>query len=68
MKWFYETYNGADEKLSTLLRQISWTNNLIILSRAKTLEEKMFNIQCLMFNVFSYLCTQIFRIDNIWQK
>ena len=32
MKQFYETYRNADEKLSTLLREISWTNNLIILS------------------------------------
>ncbi len=35
MKQFYETYNGADEKLSPLLRQISWTNNLAIMSRFK---------------------------------
>lgn len=28
MKQFYETYCHADEKLSTLLRQISWSNNL----------------------------------------
>ena len=26
MKQFYETYKGVDEKLSTLLRQISWSN------------------------------------------
>ena len=32
MKQFYETYKDADEKLSALLRQISWTNNLIIMS------------------------------------
>ena len=42
MKQFYETYNGVDEKLSTLLRQISWTNNLIIMSRSKTLDERAF--------------------------
>ncbi len=45
MKQFYETYNGADEKLSPLVRQISWTNNLIIMSRTKTEEEKAFYIK-----------------------
>ncbi len=34
MKQFYETYKDADEKLSALLRQISWTNNLTIMSRS----------------------------------
>lgn len=45
MKQFYETYKGADEKLSPLVRQISWTNNLIILSRTKTIEEKEFYLK-----------------------
>ena len=44
MKQFYETYKGADEKLSALLRQISWTNNLTILSRAKSMEERLFYV------------------------
>ena len=30
------------EKLSTLLRQISWTNNLTIMSRTKSAEERLF--------------------------
>lgn len=42
MKRFYETYSNADEKLSPLVRQISWTNNLIVMSRAKSLEEREF--------------------------
>jgi predicted nuclease of restriction endonuclease-like (RecB) superfamily len=42
MKQFYETYRDADEKLSTVLRQISWSNNLAIMSRAKTTEERLF--------------------------
>ena len=42
MKQFYETYKDADEKLSPLVRQISWTNNLIIMSRSKTLDERAF--------------------------
>ena len=45
MKQFYETYNGADEKLSALLRQISWTNNLTIMSRSKSIEERLFYLQ-----------------------
>ena len=44
MKQFYETYKGAGEKLSALLRQISWTNNLTILSRAKSMEERCFYV------------------------
>ena len=44
MKQFYETYNGTGEKLSALLRQISWTNNLTILSRAKSMEERLFYV------------------------
>jgi len=45
MKQFYETYSAPDGKLSPLVRQISWTNNMIILSRAKTIEEKEFYIK-----------------------
>ena len=45
MKQFYETYNGVDEKLSALLRQISWTNNLTILSRSKSEAERLFYLQ-----------------------
>ena len=45
MKQFYELYNGADEKLSSLLRQISWTNNLTIMSRSKSPEERLFYLQ-----------------------
>lgn len=41
MKQFYETYKDSP-KLSTLLREISWSNNLTIMSRAKTIEEKEF--------------------------
>ena len=40
MKQFYETYNALDEKLSPLVRQISWSNNLAIMSRCKTIEER----------------------------
>lgn len=42
MKQFYETYHNADEKLSPVVREISWTNNLVIMSRAKSAEERAF--------------------------
>lgn len=44
MKQFYETYKEVP-KLSALLREISWTHNLCIMSRAKTIEEKEFYLQ-----------------------
>lgn len=44
MKQFYELY-ADDEKLSPLVREISWTNNLIILSKSKTREERDFYLQ-----------------------
>lgn len=45
MKQFYETYCDENEKLSPLVRQLSWTNNLIILSRTKTIEEKVYYLE-----------------------
>lgn len=41
MKQFYETYT-QNEKLSALLRELSWTNNLLILSASKSQEEREF--------------------------
>lgn len=43
MKKFYETYAG-DEFVTALLTQISWTNHLAIMSKAKTVEERHFYI------------------------
>jgi predicted nuclease of restriction endonuclease-like (RecB) superfamily len=43
MKQFYETYVN-DEFVSALLTQISWTNHLMIMSKAKTQEERHFYI------------------------
>ena len=43
MKKFYETYKD-DEFVSTLLSQISWSNHLSIMSKAKTVEERHFYI------------------------
>lgn len=44
MKQFYETYKGLS-KLAPLVREISWTNNLIILTRCKSEEEKEFYLR-----------------------
>lgn len=44
MKQFYETYKNFP-KLSPLVREISWTNNLLIFSRCKTIEEMEFYIK-----------------------
>jgi len=41
MKQFYETYRDFP-KLSTLLREISWSHNLAIFSRCKSLVEREF--------------------------
>ena len=41
MRQFYETYKD-NEKLATLLREISWSNNLSIMARAKTEEAREF--------------------------
>lgn len=44
MKQFYETYKDLP-KLSTLLREISWSHNLAIFSRCKTAEEREFYLK-----------------------
>lgn len=44
MVQFYKTYK-EDEKVSALLTQLSWTNNLLILSAAKTKEEREFYLR-----------------------
>ena len=41
MKQFYETYCDVP-KLSPLVRELSWTNNVIIFSRSKSEEEREF--------------------------
>jgi predicted nuclease of restriction endonuclease-like (RecB) superfamily len=43
MKQFYETY--INSKLSALLRELSWTNNILIFSKSKTFEEREFYIR-----------------------
>jgi len=44
MKQFYETYKDS-QILSALLRELSWTNNLLVMSRAKADEERLFYIK-----------------------
>ena len=41
MKQFYELYKG-NEKVSTMLTQLSWSNHLKIMSACKTMEERLF--------------------------
>jgi predicted nuclease of restriction endonuclease-like (RecB) superfamily len=52
MKQFYETYNG-NEKLSTLLGEISWSHNLQILS-CNTDEEREFYLTLSVKNRYSF--------------
>jgi predicted nuclease of restriction endonuclease-like (RecB) superfamily len=44
MKQFYETYQ-ADEKLTALWRELSWTHNTIIFSRCKSDEEREYYLR-----------------------
>ena len=44
MRQFYEAYRD-DEKVSPLVRQLSWTHNLIILSQSKRPEEREFYLR-----------------------
>ncbi len=44
MKQFYDTYKDLP-KLSPLVRQISWTHNMLIISRCKTIEEREFYLK-----------------------
>jgi predicted nuclease of restriction endonuclease-like (RecB) superfamily len=44
MRQFYETY-AAQPKLSALLRELSWTNNMLILGKTKRAEEREFYLR-----------------------
>ena len=52
MKKFYETYQD-DGFVTTLLTQISWSNHLAILSKAKTVEERHFYITLCIKEAYS---------------
>ncbi len=49
MKQFYETYR-QNEKLSPLVREITWSNNLLIMSGCKTDEAKEFYMRLCIVN------------------
>ena len=49
---FYETYS-ENEIVGPLVRQIGWTNNVIILKRTKNIEEKEFYIRLCIANNYS---------------
>ncbi len=49
MKQFYETYKN-NEKLSPLVREITWSNNLLIMSGCKTDEAKEFYLRLCIAN------------------
>lgn len=53
MKQFYETYKDFP-KLSTLLREISWSHNLAIFSRCKTVEEREFYLKLAKQESYSF--------------
>jgi predicted nuclease of restriction endonuclease-like (RecB) superfamily len=44
MKQFFETYDD-DEKLAPLARELPWTHNVIIFSRCKTPQERLFYLR-----------------------
>jgi len=53
MKQFYETYKDFP-KLSTVLREISWSHNLAIFSRCKTKEEREFYLKRIKQERYSF--------------
>ena len=53
MKQFYETYKDFP-KLSTLLREISWSHNLAIFSRCKSVEEREFYLKLAKQECYSF--------------
>jgi len=52
MRQFYETYLD-NEKLATLSREITWSNNLLIMARAKTDEAREFYLVVTQKNNYS---------------
>jgi predicted nuclease of restriction endonuclease-like (RecB) superfamily len=53
MKQFYECY-ADNEKLSTLSREISWSHNVVIFSRANTEQEREFYLRLAQKEHWSY--------------
>jgi len=53
MKQFYEIYKN-NEKLATLSRELSWSNNLLILAKSKSDEEREFYINLCIKERYSF--------------
>ncbi|MFH1223941.1 MAG: PDDEXK nuclease domain-containing protein [Pseudomonadota bacterium] len=53
MKSFYEEYQGVTI-LSTLLRELSWSHNLLIIGKCKTSEEREFYIRITIRDKYSF--------------
>ena len=53
MKQFYETYKDS-QILSTLSRELSWSNNLLVMSRAKDEKEQFFYMKLSIDEKYSY--------------
>lgn len=53
MKQFYETYKGY-QKLSKVLRELSWSHNLAIFSRCKSAEERDFYLRIAKHESYSF--------------
>ena len=53
MRQFYEVWRD-DTKLSTLLRELSWSHNLLIISRCKRPEEREFYLRLASHNRWSF--------------
>jgi len=63
MSQFYETYSD-NEKLASLVREINWTHNLIIMSRTKTDEAREFYLLLCSKNNYSK-CDHEHQIDSM---
>ena len=53
MMQFYNTYAG-DEKLATLLRELSWSKHLLLLAQCKAIEEKQFYLKNAVLSKWSH--------------
>jgi predicted nuclease of restriction endonuclease-like (RecB) superfamily len=53
MKQFYEAYRDIPQ-ISTLLREISWSHNLAIFSRCKSMEERRFYLEIASQESYSF--------------
>jgi len=69
MRQFYETYRDS-ENLATTLRQITWSNNLLIMARAKTEETREFYLLLCSKNKYSKreLERQMMGDDICWKR